>query len=73
MKCSSLMIGLVCVAGLVGCMDLDQSLVDPEVEADPVGKPDSTALAGGPDAHGGGRAVVTNVEGFLPPGAAGAR
>ena len=65
MKCLRLMTGLVCLAATAGCYELDQSQLDAEMAAD---SGERAAMAGPPIVHGGGRAVVTNEEGFLPPG-----
>ncbi len=64
MRSLSFTIGLVCLAATAGCYEMDQSLLDSEMAAGG----ERTAMAGPPIVHGGGRAVVTNEEGFLPPG-----
>ena len=65
------LIGLVCLVGLAGCMEFDRSLMDTEAETAPAGSVGKAATAKEIVARvsGGGRAVVTNEEGFLPPGA----
>ena len=71
MRCSRLLIGLVCLTGLVGCDGFDQGLMGLEAVTAPVEPVRKGAAAREIVArvNGGGRAVVTNEEGFLPPGA----
>ena len=71
MRCSRWMIGLVCLTGLVGCDQFDQGLTGLEAVTAPMGSVGKGAAAKEIVARvsGGGRAVVTNEEGFLPPGA----
>ena len=65
MRSLTFTIGLVCLAATAGCYELDQSQLDAEIAAD---SGERAAMAGPPIVHGGGRAVVINEEGFLPPG-----
>ena len=64
MRSLSFTIGLVCLAATAGCGGFDQSQLDAEMEAT---TGERAAMAGPTTVHGGGRAVVTNEEGFLPP------
>ena len=70
MRRMKVMIGLVCLAGLAGCMEFDPGLMDTGVAAVPMEKDDFAERASGQATRvsGGGRAVVTNEEGFLAPG-----
>lgn len=65
MRSLSFTIGLVCLAATAGCYEMDQSQWDAEMAAS---GGERAAMAGPPIVHDGGRAVVTNEEGFLPPG-----
>ncbi len=65
MRSLSFTIGLVCLAGTAGCDGFDQSQLDAEMAASGGNR---AARARPTTVHGGGRAVVTNEEGFLPPG-----
>ncbi len=65
MRNLSFTFGLVCLAVTAGCGGFDQNQLDAEM---PATSGERVAMAGRPIVHGGGRAVVTNEEGFLPPG-----